>query len=103
MHQQRLQEVLLVPTSTLPEHPILGVLVGQENVVDMDAHAAREPWKHLEVQVIDVAARLANMRRVDKENVAGLQSLKVSSPTCCTGLLRSRVTPAMPRSRKGRG
>jgi tetrahydromethanopterin S-methyltransferase subunit B len=52
-----LQEVLLVPELELVAEPGVGVVVGGEDVVDVDQDAGAEAGEELEVLVEDVAAR----------------------------------------------
>jgi hypothetical protein len=43
--KQSLKEVLLRPKSSFLAHPVLGILQGQEDVVDMDEDARAQPWQ----------------------------------------------------------
>ena len=54
----------------VPPGPLPRIVVGQEDVVEMHAHAGRQPRDHLAQQEVDVAAGLALVARVDEQNVA---------------------------------
>ena len=68
--QKGTQQVLLVPVVTLVDNSYLRVLVWQEDVVDVHHHARSQPGKHLEEQVVHVAASLGHVRRIDQQDIA---------------------------------
>jgi len=56
--EEGLEQVLLGPEDLAPLHPVLGVVVGQEDVVDMDVDALFQAGKDLQDLVEDIAADL---------------------------------------------
>jgi len=77
MHQKRADHVLLVPAAVFAEHPFLWIFGGQEDVVDVDAHAAAQAREDFEDEVIDVAAGLGDVRGIDEEHVTGFELVEL--------------------------
>ena len=80
----------------------LRIVVRQEDVVDVHAHAGFQARQHFEQQVVDVAAGLRDVRGVDEQDVAGVEPPN-SPPARAAPVARSRPMPATPRLRNSRG
>src|SRR5690349_9663459 len=65
-HEQRAEDVLLVPAPIFAQDPIARVVGREEDVVNVDANAARETWKDFEVKKVHVATGLRNVGRIDE-------------------------------------
>src|SRR5207245_9783049 len=71
--EERLEQVLLGPIALVVENPVAPVIIGQEDVVEMDRDTRSERWQDVEDEVVDVAANLDGVGRVDEQQVAVLQ------------------------------
>ena len=68
-----MQQVLLAPEEPELLRPLPRVLVRDEDVVHVHDHARLQARQDLQHDVVDVAAELHDVRRVDEEDVAALQ------------------------------
>ena len=66
-----MHQVLLVPATVVIDHPGLRIFERKENVVDVDENARSERRQHIEIEMIDVAARFRDVGRVDEQDIAG--------------------------------
>src|SRR5208283_4832801 len=51
VHQQGANDVLFVPAPVVIERPCLRIIVGQEDVVEVDPYSLAQPGEHLETQM----------------------------------------------------
>ena len=75
-HEERLQQVLLVPKQQVMEHKAGWILVGQEYVVDMNQHAWLDRGMTSKNTKMDFASYLRYVRGVYEQHVARLQTLE---------------------------
>src|SRR5262245_29805685 len=73
--QERAQQVRLVPAAALAR-PLERILERVSDVVDVDPDARPQPREHLEHEPIYVARELADVARVDEQDVAGTEPLE---------------------------
>ena len=100
-HQQRANDILLVPAPVLVEHPLLRIVRRQKDVVEMDAHALPQTRQHFEAQMIHVAAGLCHVRRVQEQHVTGVE-LRKNANINVLDLLHEQTRDAqLPRLEKG--
>src|SRR5687767_1724671 len=71
--QKGLQEVLLGPEVLLSHHPILRVMSGEENIVNVDNDYLLQRRQHFQKEEIYIATHADDMARVDEKNVPGLE------------------------------
>src|SRR5579871_6536044 len=74
--KKRAQKIGLVPTPLLSNHPAFGVFKRIENVVHVNQHSGPEDGQNPEQIVVHIAAGLADMRRIQEENIVGFQLLE---------------------------
>jgi len=60
--EKRLQQVLLAPETKLLLQPLLWVVPGEEDIVNVNDHAGRQSRDHLEEEVIDISSAADDVR-----------------------------------------
>src|SRR5262245_32212286 len=69
------EKIQLIPGAPLPD-PGGRILKGIEDVVKMNKNAGTQSRQDLEQQVIDVAADFRHVRRIDEEEVVGVERVE---------------------------
>ena len=72
LEEQSVEEVLLVEEPA-GDQTVPGILVREEDVVDLHPHAGGELRQHLEQEAVHLAAELDHVGGVDEQDVAGVQ------------------------------
>jgi hypothetical protein len=75
--QESLEDVLLVPETTLFFDPSLGILSGKKDVMSMNEYARRQPRQNLQIHPLNITPGLEHMTRIDEQHIAGTELLEL--------------------------
>src|ERR1700757_4028971 len=71
--QKRLEQILLGPKTQFIYSPVLPIIKGQKNIVNMHDHAWLKTRQHVQEKIIHVSTNFHGMRTVDEQNIARIE------------------------------